>query len=231
MNDSHARLQSSFRELVAALRDVLRDTKRHAGSTGRAVLIMALTGLQAVLQRASALLAKKVEPTHRAPVLVVDPGTSSTVRAVRRHALTIDRDSVIPPNIERAVASQLKSSHRDRIDATDFTRFLASFGIAQGDIRGALLVLKSRERREHVTAKDLQEIQAWITKGWVDAQRRRLGASFDERLREQLGVTDSLEHDTLVEQLKTHAYRDATARDIARRVLTCHETVASARLN
>ncbi len=125
------------------------------------------------------------------------------------------------------MAAQLKTSHRDRLSGDELVRFMTCFGVSRGDARGSLTLIRSRTRRDYVTAGDLPHIQAWIGKGWIEAQRRRLGADFARRLEEQLGIDTGYDSDVLRDELMLCGYESATATELAARLLAASTACGS----
>ncbi len=235
-------LRLAFRNLLAALVAVL-DAARVEGRTRAKALhqrmLIALRGRLAApadVKRAEVAgpIPKEEEP-REAPVARVITLRPSEVReqrklAERRDSNMFDASSVIPPNIERAVTSQMRTSHKDRMTHDDLLRFLTGFGVPKGDARGAVTITRTRTRRDYVIADDLQSIQGWIGKGWIDSRKRSLGATLPNVVRRQLGLASdaNLETSVVAEVLVTRGYRIGTAQDIAAKLCDSSE-VAQAR--
>lgn len=186
------------------------------------VIELVVTARNNALARSKTTTAPVIEAARPAPVAQVIELRTVEVRqqrklAERRDSSMFDLSSVVPPNIERAVTSQMRASHKDRIPHDDLLRFLTGFGVPKGDARGAVTVTRARTRRDYVIADDLQAIQTWIGKGWIDSRKRSLGDSLPNVLRRQLGFAADapLEANAVAEVLATRGYRIGTANDIA----------------
>jgi hypothetical protein len=232
-------LRSAFRNLVAALVAVL-DAATHASrASALALRHRVLCALRRRLARLAGLSQDEVlarfpgrrdtVPAERvAKVIALRPVEQRQQRKVaeRRDSSMFDASSVVPPNIERAITSQLRASHRTRMTHDELIRFLAAFGVARGDARGALTVLRARTRRDYVVSEDLQDIQAWIGKGWLESRKKNLGTSMCSVVRAQLSLADdaALSADVVADVLVARGYRVSTAHDIAAKL--CEGTAA-----
>ncbi len=242
-------LQAAFRNLVAALVAVFDaatlDGRRWAVALYRRAVVAARRRLARLAGMSEAEVFKRF-PAHDAapPAPDVPPETApeaapeaevielrpSEARRVaeRRNASMFDGSSVVPPNIERAVTSQLQASHKNRMTHDELLRFLTAFGVPRGDARGALTVLWARTKRNYVIAEDLPDIQGWIGKGWIDSRKKSLGAGLASVVKRQLDIASdvALAAEVVVDRLVTRGYGMSTANDIAAKL--CAERSAGA---
>jgi len=130
-------------------------------------------------------------------------------------------ESVVPPNIEKAVISQLTASNKDRMSHDEIMAFMTALGVGQNDAKGTLQLLKNQTKRDYVVADDLAQIQTWIGKSWVSAKRRTY-RHFDITVREQFGLemNTTLTAELLSAELMKRGFKDTTAAEIAKRLLT-----------
>lgn len=223
-------LRSAFKELVAALIGVLNaataDSRTHAKALHQRVLI----AMSRILARWAGMSHAEVltrfperrataEVSNAAEVIQLHPVEERKPRrpAERRDSSMFDVTSIVPPNLERAVTSQMRASHKSRLTHEELMRFLSAFGVPRGDARGALTVTKARTRRDYVTADDMQDIQAWIGKGWIDSRKKSHGSALEDVLRRQLQIASNVElaAETIANVLVARGYGVGTANDIA----------------
>ena len=232
-------LRGAFRNLVAALVAVIDAATVDGRSQAKALhyrLLVAIRRRLALLAGMSRAEVVERFPAERratssvAEVIELRPNQEREQRKVaeRRDSSMFDVSSVVPPNIERAVTSQMRASHKNRMTHEELLRFLTAFGVPRGDARGALTVLRARSKREHVIADDLRDIQAWIGKGWIESRRKSLGSGIESVMRRQLGIApgDELAADVVADVLVARGYRVSTAHDIAAKL--CGERAAGA---
>ncbi|MEZ0311713.1 MAG: hypothetical protein ACAI38_08055 [Myxococcota bacterium] len=220
-------LRAAFRNLVAALVAVIDAATVDGRTQARALHHRILVALRRQLALLAGLSHSEVverfpakrETSKVAEVIELRPSQERQQRRVaeRRDSSMFDVSSVVPPNVERAVTSQMRASHKNRMTHDELLRFLMAFGVPRGDARGALTVMRARTKRDHVIAEDLQDIQAWIGKGWIDSRRKSLGSGISTLLRSQLGLASDgeLAADVVADVLVTRGYRVSTAHDIA----------------
>ncbi len=220
-------LRAAFRNLAAALAAVIDAATMDGRSRAKALhhrLLVALSRRLALWAGMSHTEVLQRFPTERsvaqvAEVIELRPSQERQLRRVaeRRDSSMFDAGSVVPPNVERAVTSQMRASHKDSMTHDELLRFLTAFGVPRGDARGALTVLRARTKREHVVAEDLHDIQAWIGKGWIDSRKRSLGSGMIGALRRQLEIAPEreLSAEVLADLLVRRGYRVNTARDIS----------------
>jgi hypothetical protein len=130
-------------------------------------------------------------------------------------------ESVVPPNLERAVAAQLKASTKDSLTLDEMQSFMTALGVGPAEAKSTLQLLKTQTKRDTVSAGDLPQIQAWITKTWILAKRRQY-KHFEIEVREQFGLelNAPLMQDILTAELLKRGFSEPAAGDIATKLIT-----------